>query len=142
MVRESTRTHHRYRRNISRVPLVVFSLACTLLLGCLGTTSSTFDPERNQGKKGTGNALPPSTALCIDVEPQTALVTVGGKALPESGCVDVYQSMIKVEAKAEGYQEYSDNIQLLYSTNPIKHAIQMKKSVKKEVVPELNEKKP
>ena len=74
------------------------------------------------GKEVTsGNLMPPQTIeLCIEVEPENATVTVDGGPTPgtlaDGECRDFYDGRVEIEATAEGYQDYSETIELYAPT--------------------------
>ena len=76
------------------------------------------------GPEVSGNLMPPPfLELCIEVEPETAAVTVEGENVPDGQCTQVYSSTVLVEATAEGYEEYSEEVSVEEGTNT--HTIDM-----------------
>jgi flagellar basal body rod protein FlgC len=61
----------------------------------------------------SGNLMPPPMVeLCIDVTPDEAAVTVDGVVVADEQCTQVYEGMVQVDANAEGYVDYSENVEV------------------------------
>ena len=81
------------------------------------------------GKEGFGNLMPPPTEdmveLCIDVTPDNADVTVQGVPVADEECIQTYQGTHIVEATSEGYEDYTDYVDV---TNDMTHTFEMTQS--------------
>ena len=77
------------------------------------------------GKEVTsGNLMPPPMVeLCIEVEPETAQVTVNTVTVADGECTTVYEGSITIEATAEGYLDYSEVVDVYEETTT--HNIEM-----------------
>ena len=82
------------------------------------------DKDDLVGDPVSGNLMaPPLIDFCIDVEPETAEVTVNNEVVADGGCIDAYEGQVaSVEASAEGYQDYSEQVPI---TGAMTHAIEM-----------------
>ena len=100
------------RRRMRSRPLLAATGSATLLAGCVtGATS--------------GNLVaPPMIELCVEVEPPEAeaAVTIDGWALEDDGCNEVYEGPVTVEATAEGYQDYAEELEVYAPTT---HTIEL-----------------
>lgn len=72
----------------------------------------------------SGNLMPPPMVeLCIEVEPETAAVTVNTISVPDGDCLEVYEGDTAIiEATAEGYQDHSEELSVTQDTT---HSIEM-----------------
>jgi len=71
----------------------------------------------------SGNLMaPPMVELCIEVEPETAEVQVDGIAVVDGDCSQVYEGIVTIEATADGYQDYSEDVEVYETTT---HSIEM-----------------
>jgi hypothetical protein len=72
----------------------------------------------------SGNLMaPPMEEVCIEVEPESATVTVNGMPVADGTCTTVlkYRS-VSISAWAEGYEGYQADVQV---DTKITHVIQM-----------------
>mgnify|MGYP006085496271 CR=1 FL=1 len=67
----------------------------------------------------SGNLMAPPTSspimveLCIEVEPETASVTVNETSVPDGECIDTEAGYTaSIEATAEGYEGFIDEVEI------------------------------
>ena len=60
----------------------------------------------------SGNLMAPEMVdLCIEVEPESAAVTVDGTSVDDGSCVSVYEyTTVSITAIAEGYDNYEEEL--------------------------------
>lgn len=96
------------RRALRGAPLLVASAGAVLAVGCdggsIGTTS--------------GNLVaPPEVELCVNATPEEAAVQIDGQDLNvETGCNSVWEGSHEITATAEGYDPYSETVEVYGDT--------------------------
>ena len=112
------------QRRVTSTPLLLATSGLTItLMGC-----SVIEPEV------TGNLMPPPMVeLCIEVEPKMAQVTVRGVPVSSGKCVEMFSTLVQVEATAEGYEPYKENLDVLAADKKMNHAIRLIPISQKEV---------
>ena len=88
------------RRRTIGASLLVAGAGISMTVAC-GTTTS-------------GNLMAPEMVqLCIEVEPETAAVTVNQASVADGECVDTYVGYTaSIEATAEGYQDFTEEVEI------------------------------
>ena len=102
-----------YRRKTKGTPLLIATAGMGLTISaCVGKTVT------------SGNLMPPPMMeLCIEVEPETAEVTIDDMLVADGECTQIYTETAIVEATAEGYQDYSAEVPVVEGTTT--HNIEM-----------------
>jgi len=86
------------RRKITGRPLLVATTALSVTISCTGSVVS-------------GNLMPPpDVELCIDVEPDSAVVLVQNEAFADEECKPIMEGSYIVTATAEGYVDYEEQV--------------------------------
>jgi len=99
------------RRRLSGRPLLVATSAGVALTitSCADSTS--------------GNLVaPPQVQLCVEVVPDEATVSVDGVEWTDERCEDVWEGLHTVDAVAEGYEDYSEEVMV---DSPTTHEVTM-----------------
>lgn len=96
------------RRPLRGAPLLVASAGAAMAVGCDGITTGTT----------SGNLVaPPPVELCVEVSPEEATVTLDGVAFDtEAGCQETWEGTHELAAEAEGYEPYSETIEIYEDT--------------------------
>ena len=68
-----------------------------------------------------GNLMaPPTVDFCIDVTPDDANVTVDGDPIADEECIQTFDgNNVRVEATAEGYLDYLEDVEVNNNTNHV-----------------------
>lgn len=102
------------------------TIGAALLIAGTGISMTIACGDKDSGIVGviSGNLMaPPLAELCIEVEPETASVTVNENTIADGACIEVYQdNPIDLKATAEGYQDYAEELTISEDTT---HSIEM-----------------
>jgi hypothetical protein len=96
------------------------TIGVSLLIAGTGISMTIACGDKDSGLIGStsGNLMaPPLAELCIEVEPETASVTVNENAIADGACTEVYQdNPIYLKATAEGFQDYEEELTISEDT--------------------------
>ena len=95
------------RRKLSGKPLLLATAATAITIsGCAA--------GENSGPIASNPMAPPEYfEFCIEVDPKTAQVTLDGEPMVDGECKDsVIEGDHEIAATAEGYRDYSEQINL------------------------------
>ena len=103
----------RRRRKIGTALLIAGTgISMTVAGGC-ATSGNLMAPQ---------SYSPLMVELCIEVEPETASVTVNQESVADGECIEAYGYTASIEATAEGYEDYIEEIEISTSMT---HTIEM-----------------